>query len=508
MNIFSMMSSEVDSRLPPLSRVLFLSDSGEPMRFFLRPGPTKAQLQPIIRAGGGVVCRVQEPSTILLSDPEDMAEVPANAAHRYVSTQYVRDCVERNQQLEVEDYRFRGESEQTQYTAEEDAAILRYVRGRAQEVRGNCVWQRMEQEVVTSHSWQSMKDRYHKFLVKQQQEPLEEDGGGRERVGVKDGPLDNLFTKPMREKGKKQKRLQYAEDHKARSDNQPSLKHGGGSVMNIFSMMSSEVDDRLPPLSRVLFLSDSGEPMRFFLRPGPTKAQLQPIIRAGGGVVCRVQEPSTILLSDPEDMAEVPANAAHRYVSTQYVRDCVERNQQLEVEDYRFRGESERTRSAKRKREGSGGRVGYTAEEDAAILRYVRGRAQEVRGNCVWQRMEQEVVTSHSWQSMKDRYHKFLVKQQQEPLEEDGGGRERVGVKVGPLDNLFTKPMREKGRNGHFVVTEEVEKEEHISAQKKRKLGILERAVKEFKESDERPTRLSAQTLRRERFHRRNERYL
>ncbi|KAJ8409314.1 hypothetical protein AAFF_G00235120 [Aldrovandia affinis] len=294
--------------------------------------------------------------------------------------------------------------------------------------------------------------------------------------------------------------------------------------------MSSEVDGRLSPLSRVLFLSDSGEPMRFFMRPGPTKAQLQPIICAGGGVVCRVQEPGTILLSDLEDMAEVPASAAHRYVSAQYVRDCAEKNEQLEVEDYRFRGESERTRSAKRKREGSVGRVGYTAEEDAAILSYVRGRAQEVRGNLVWQRMEREKVTSHSWQSMKDRYRKFLVKQQQEPLEEDGGGREKVGVKDGPLDDLLTKPMGEKepaqsvrekdppppspekankrpqptpeitgnsvereaagpscmstGRNEQLVVTEEVEKEEHISARKRRKLGILERAVKEF-ESDE-----------------------
>ncbi|XP_036387828.1 telomeric repeat-binding factor 2-interacting protein 1 [Megalops cyprinoides] len=176
--------------------------------------------------------------------------------------------------------------------------------------------------------------------------------------------------------------------------------------------MASAVNGRSSPVSQVLFLSETGKPMHFYLRPGPAKAQLQPLIKAGGGVVTSVQMPKAILLADPEDLAAVPASTAHWYVSTQYIRDCVEKNQQLEVEDYRFSTDIPRvqTRASKRKLNGSG-RLGYTAEEDAAILRFVSKRKHEVRGNRVWQQMEKQHVTSHSWQSMKDRYRKHLIHQ-------------------------------------------------------------------------------------------------
>ncbi|KAG9337085.1 hypothetical protein JZ751_029853 [Albula glossodonta] len=204
----------------------------------------------------------------------------------------------------------------------------------------------------------------------------------------------------------------------------------------------SATDGRSSPLSRVLFLSETGEPMRFYLRPGPTKTQLQPIIKAGGGVVCAAQESRAILLMDPEDLAELPSRMAHWYVSTEYVRECAERNQQLEVEDYRFKSEDAPQRAAKRKKaSGNSGRMGYTAEEDATILRFVRRRANEVGGNRVWQEMEQQAVTSHSWQSMKDRYRKHLTKQR---VEEAEGVEHSTGEKEGLLEKFFDKPSQGK----------------------------------------------------------------
>ncbi|KAI1890343.1 hypothetical protein AGOR_G00152760 [Albula goreensis] len=204
----------------------------------------------------------------------------------------------------------------------------------------------------------------------------------------------------------------------------------------------SATDGRSSPLSRVLFLSETGEPMRFYLRPGPTKTQLQPIIKAGGGVVCAAQESRAILLMDPEELVELPSRMAHWYVSTEYVRECAERNQQLEVEDYRFKSDDAPQRAAKRKKaSGNSGRMGYTAEEDAAILRFVRRRANEVGGNRVWQEMEQQAVTSHSWQSMKDRYRKHLTKQQ---VEEDEGVEHSTGEKEGLLEKFFDKPSQGK----------------------------------------------------------------
>uniref|UniRef100_A0A6Q2X7M8 Telomeric repeat-binding factor 2-interacting protein 1 n=1 Tax=Esox lucius TaxID=8010 RepID=A0A6Q2X7M8_ESOLU len=153
------------------------------------------------------------------------------------------------------------------------------------------------------------------------------------------------------------------------------------------------------PISPVLFLTVDGESMRFFLRPGPTKVQLQPIIKAGGGFVCRVQEPGTILLADPDEMGSNPGSAAHGYVSTQYIRDCVEKNQQLEVNVLS---------GSERKRGRTSGRMMYTPEDDAAILKYVSEHEGEVRGNTFWREMEKNGLTNHSWQSMKDRYRKYL----------------------------------------------------------------------------------------------------
>ncbi|XP_048879634.1 telomeric repeat-binding factor 2-interacting protein 1 [Brienomyrus brachyistius] len=166
-------------------------------------------------------------------------------------------------------------------------------------------------------------------------------------------------------------------------------------------------------LSPVLFLDLQGEPMRFFLRPGVSKAELQPIIKAGGGVVCKVQEPGAILLLDPEQVAKVPAMLANCYISTKYIRDCVEKNQQLDMEDYKLNNGGAQARPVKRKQER--GRMGYTPEDDAVILSYISKHMQEARGNVVWREMERLRVTDHSWQSMKDRYRKHLCLQSNSP---------------------------------------------------------------------------------------------
>lgn len=55
------------------------------------------------------------------------------------------------------------------------------------------------------------------------------------------------------------------------------------------------------------------------------------------------------------------------------------------------------------------GRQAYNPREDAAILKYVHLRKSEVKGNRLWQQMEKESVTTHSWQSMKARYKDHLV---------------------------------------------------------------------------------------------------
>ncbi|XP_039972526.1 telomeric repeat-binding factor 2-interacting protein 1 [Xiphias gladius] len=185
-------------------------------------------------------------------------------------------------------------------------------------------------------------------------------------------------------------------------------------------MSSKQRDLAKSNISPVLFMTVDGEPMPFFLRPGPVKRKIQPLITCGGGMLCNVQQPGAILLIDPEERGSIPETTTHWYVSTQYIYDCIEKEEQLNVEDYRLNPEVIPKHSARlnNSKEGSprlsGGRVGYTPEEDAAILSYVSKHKAETGGNRLWQEMEKQRVTDHSWQSMKYRYRAQLAKKQAE----------------------------------------------------------------------------------------------
>lgn len=76
----------------------------------------------------------------------------------------------------------------------------------------------------------------------------------------------------------------------------------------LFKMSSKQ------PISPILFWTVEGEPMTFFLRPGPVKRQLQPLITSGGGILSKVQKPGAILLIDPDEKISISASDAHRWV--------------------------------------------------------------------------------------------------------------------------------------------------------------------------------------------------
>lgn len=138
--------------------------------------------------------------------------------------------------------------------------------------------------------------------------------------------------------------------------------------------------------------------------------------------MCKVQQPGAILLIYPEERSSIPESSSHCYVSTQYIHDCIEKNEQLNLEDYRLnpvvlQRSSARLNRSKESSPGlSGGRLPYTPDEDAAILNYVSKHKTEAGGNRLWQQMEKQHVTSHSWQSMKYRYK--VISKKQLPLVE------------------------------------------------------------------------------------------
>uniref|UniRef100_A0A3B4AIA1 Telomeric repeat-binding factor 2-interacting protein 1 n=1 Tax=Periophthalmus magnuspinnatus TaxID=409849 RepID=A0A3B4AIA1_9GOBI len=169
------------------------------------------------------------------------------------------------------------------------------------------------------------------------------------------------------------------------------------------------------PQSKRLFVSEEGEPLNFYLRPGPMKRELVPLIRAGGGLMCNFLKKGTILLKDPEERASLPKTAYYNdMIAQQYIQDCIEKNERLNIEEYRLIPESPNLAKKKSKSKVDSpalltGRSAYTTEEDNAILSYVSKHKNEIGGNRLWQEMAKQQVTSHSWQSMKYHYRVQLV---------------------------------------------------------------------------------------------------
>ncbi|NXU88073.1 TE2IP protein, partial [Xiphorhynchus elegans] len=154
-----------------------------------------------------------------------------------------------------------------------------------------------------------------------------------------------------------------------------------------------------PVRSRSLFLWDDGQPMRFFLRPGQAKLRLAPLLLAGGGRLCRVQEPGAVLLAEPGQAA--PGGA----VSTQYVTECVERNQRLPLGPFTLPTPPPPPPLTATPR----GRLAFTAAEDAVLVRAVRERgAARAGGRALWRELERAGLTRHSWQAMRSRFLRHL----------------------------------------------------------------------------------------------------
>ncbi|NWW71885.1 TE2IP protein, partial [Climacteris rufus] len=173
--------------------------------------------------------------------------------------------------------------------------------------------------------------------------------------------------------------------------------------------------------SRSLFLWRDGCPMRFYLRPGRAKLRLAPLVLAGGGRLCRVQEPGAVLLAQPGEAA--PDGA----VSTEYVTECAKRNERLPLEPFLL--------SAAPPAAAPHGHPVFTEAEDLALLQAVRGwRTVQVSGRALWMELERIGLTRHSWQAMRQRYLLHLRPRLWEPPQTEDGPQIR---------GLFTAANRE-----------------------------------------------------------------
>lgn len=123
--------------------------------------------------------------------------------------------------------------------------------------------------------------------------------------------------------------------------------------------------------------------------------------------MCRIQEPGAILLADPKDASGAMTSTGQTYISIQYIRDCVEQNQLLHMDRYVIsNGTSDQTRMTTRNQ--GNGRLSYSEEDDAVILKFIAKRQSEAKGNLVWKELGEKGLTKHTWQSMKNRFKRHL----------------------------------------------------------------------------------------------------
>ncbi|NXS07575.1 TE2IP protein, partial [Neodrepanis coruscans] len=170
--------------------------------------------------------------------------------------------------------------------------------------------------------------------------------------------------------------------------------------------------------SRSLFLWDDGRPMRFYVRPGLAKMRVAPLVLAGGGRLCRVQEPGAVLLAQPGEAA--PGGA----VSADYVMECVKRNQRLPLEPFMLPAPA-----------SPHSRLAFTEEEDAALLQAVRDQSMMRLGTpALWMELERSGLTRHGWRAMRDRYLLHLL-----PL----FGEPRPPEEIAQITGLFAAANRE-----------------------------------------------------------------
>lgn len=188
-------------------------------------------------------------------------------------------------------------------------------------------------------------------------------------------------------------------------------------------------DPNGPTHSSTLFVREDGSSMSFYVRPSPAKRRLSTLILHGGGTLCRVQEPGAVLLAQA---GEAAAEASGDFISTQYILDCVERNERLDLEAYRLGSAAAQPPETKPAAQAEGGaaaaqpepqphtgRIVFTDADDVAILTYVKENARSassVTGTALWKAMEKSSLTQHSWQSLKDRYLKHLRGQEHKYL--------------------------------------------------------------------------------------------
>ncbi|XP_050415800.1 telomeric repeat-binding factor 2-interacting protein 1 [Patella vulgata] len=165
--------------------------------------------------------------------------------------------------------------------------------------------------------------------------------------------------------------------------------------------------------SKKLFKDENGQSLLFVMRPCKERQRIAAMIEYGGGEIKskEVEGRTCIRLAEKDS-----CTSGGDYISTKYITDCCEADTLLDQKKYRlnpfFDADLEHAPvimsvpPSKLK-----GRKKYTEDEDLSIITYIIKKRQynNVSGIILWKDMVMLKVTDHSYQSMRERYLKYIL---------------------------------------------------------------------------------------------------
>ncbi|XP_056381211.1 telomeric repeat-binding factor 2-interacting protein 1 [Hyla sarda] len=326
------------------SSSLFITDLG-PMRFYVRPGPLKRQLAPLITHGGGIMCRVQEPGAFLLSEPGQTQGI------QYISSTYITDCVRSNRRLSPRKYRM----------------LSRDTAGPGHNCNGA-----------------QAPDKIHRVEGRSPDKV-------KARQGVNTGGEGATLCKQSPDTGgPREVEAQAAlESNPTGNGPAPSLNN----AITTAPVKCDPVTSTPDPCADAIVLCNptASPPLDPCLTPKtPASCDSRPVI--GGKVQNSGVEPIVRLTTSDEEMENTGE------------RNAVEEDQHQAVL---------RQNSPLRIAPGPVGRLPFSMQEDIAILLYVRKNEtakKSVTGTLLWKELEEKQLLKRTWQAMKSRYTKYIVR--------------------------------------------------------------------------------------------------
>ncbi|XP_068130402.1 biorientation of chromosomes in cell division protein 1-like 1 [Hyperolius riggenbachi] len=502
------------------SRTLFVTKDGRPMRFYVRPGPLKRKLSPLIVEGGGVVCHIQEPGAFLLADPIEQCVAPG-----YVSTAYITDCVSSNRSLSPRAYRLLPPWNRSKNRVKDKSPLFTKSPTKESPGKGNrdhptstVTHPRAEPDEPENRIEQIENSGTKINYEKDDKINMSPAGraGMKQTVQVcNDVPNNNTSEEVARGLVEGHKKIVHAAAVHSTSADEPSGQEGGqqhppaSSKTAVEQELSGEVvPDTVNDLeagtdheSNLVIDEESLFKMEY-MRP---KRKLRTDRhRSCEGIQQKTNAKQRKVVSQA-DVHEIPRDAVQNTAqnishSSEAQVDVEERIEKTAEAESSALENSTAKKSDKWPTEKQGeldtslvtadsspalkqGRMFFTEEEDIAIMQYVRDNVSSKRtvtGTLLWKDMETRKVLNRTWQSIKARYVNFLVNQKYKLQHARLSLDNKDSVKI-PRDVVQTTAQNLSHSSG-----EQVDVEERIEETAEAESSALENST--AKKSDNRPT--------------------